>query len=432
MRIAIDLSTLQTGHRMRGIGAVLINFINHLPEKDRKEHEFVFFLNPGDDDDVLKLLNLDSTNYAIEYLRPASHISVRLPSKLNLIIKALNKLIAYAEFRSGDSRITSSQLDGVDAYLQFDQSQKLPSNSEDHTYVVLYDLIPYVMESDYLWSYATARRNGRTRRSALKSSVKRRQYISKLKITCRRAKHLIAISQHTKDDFVKYVDVDSSKVSVALLGADSTPTDTKFTKEDAIFPAYKANSWGPIPRSTDLSERPFLLFMGGADPRRKLVELVAAYNNLRARGHDIALVLAGDTMYGADRVPHVRLQEYLKGNSSYIDGIHFLGFVSDHQKAWLYKHALAYVYPSVYEGFGLPVLEAMQYGTPVITYKNSSIAEITGKSALYASNFQDIASYAVELLSDKKLQAMYQKEGVAQASTFTWTKTTEKILSIVK
>ena len=432
MRIAIDLSTLQTGHRMRGIGAVLINFINHLPAEARKQHEFVFFLNPGNDNDVLDILDLDGTNYAIEYLRPASHISMRLPSKLNLIIKALNKFIAYAEFRSGDSRISSSQLDGVDTFLQFDQSQKLPSDSEKHTYVVLYDLIPYVMESDYLWSYATARRNGRTRRSALKSAVKRRQYISKLKITCCRAKHLIAISQHTKNDFVQYVGVDASKVSVALLGADSTPSDTSFAQKDAIFSAFKPNSWGPVPRDTDLSKQPFLLFMGGADPRRRLVELVAAYNNMRARGISVSLVFAGDTMHGADRVPHVQLQEYLKANASYIDDIHFVGFVTDHQKAWLYKHALAYVYPSVYEGFGLPVLEAMQYGTPVITYRNSSIAEIAGKSAFYATGFQDIASHATELLNDAKLRSKYQKDGVAQASKFTWKKTSEKILSIVE
>lgn len=431
MRLAIDLSTLQTGHRMRGIGAVLINFVNHLPAEARKQHEFVFFLNPGNDDDVLQLLDLTDTNYAIEYLQPASHISMKLPSKLNLIIKIINKLIAYAEFRTGDSRIASHQMEDIDAFLQFDQSQKLPSNSEKQTYVVLYDLIPYVMESDYLWSYGTARRNGRTRRSALKSSVKRNQYIAKLKITCRRAHHLIAISEHTKNDFVKYVGVDGSKISVALLGADSTPSNLSFTKKDAVFSAYKENSWGPIPRETDLSQRPFLLFMGGADPRRKLVELVAAYNNLRARGIDISLVLAGDTMYGADRVPHVQLQEYLKTNSSYISDVHFLGFVTDRQKAWLYKHALAYVYPSVYEGFGLPVLEAMQYGTPVITYKNSSIAEIAGKSAFYASGFRDIASHTMELLNDTSLHTKYQKEGIAQAEKFTWTKTSKKILSII-
>jgi glycosyltransferase involved in cell wall biosynthesis len=432
MRIAIDLSTLQTGHRMRGIGAVLINFINHLPAQARKQYEFVFFLNPGDDNDVLEPLDLDDTNYTIEYLRSANHISTHLPSKLNLIVKALNKFIAYVEFRSGDSRITSGQLDDVDAYLQFDQSQKLPAGSEENTYVVLYDLIPYVMESDYLWSYDTARRNGRTRRSALKSAVKRRQYISKLKITCRRAKHLIAISEHTKDDFVKHVGVSPSKISIALLGADSTPSDTAFTKKDAIFSAYKPNSWGPIPRATDLSQQPFLLFMGGADPRRRLVELAAAYNNMRSRGIAVSLVLAGDTMHGADRVPHIQLQEYLKTNASYIDDIHFVGFVTDRQKEWLYKHALAYVYPSVYEGFGLPVLEAMQHGTPVITYNNSSIAEIAGKSAFYAANFQDIASHATTLLSNAKLRSKYHQEGMAQAEKFTWKKTTEKIISIVQ
>lgn len=432
MRIAIDLSTLQTGHRMRGIGAVLISFINNLSASDKREHEFIFFLNPGNDDDVLSLLNVKDLQYSLEYLRQPRKVSFTLPSKLNLFIKLINKIISYREYHTGDSRIRSSQLHDIDAFLQFDQSQKLPKQSREHTVVVLYDLIPYVMESDYLWSYKTARQNGRRRRSALKSAVKRRQYLAKLKASCSRAKHLIAISEHTKQDFVRYAGIDASKISVALLGSDTTPLELTFTAKDADFSEYKSTVWGSIPRPLTLGKKPFMLFVGGADPRRRLVELAAAYNNLRARGYDIDLVLAGDTMFGAEKVPHAALQAYLRKNASYSDGIHFLGFVTDRQKAWLYKNALAYVYPSSYEGFGLPVLEAMQYGTPVITYKNSSIGEIAGNNALYATDFLSITALTEQLLNQPHLRKEYGDKGRERSKAFTWHKTTAEIMKIIK
>lgn len=429
MKIAVDLSTLQTGHRMRGIGAVLINFINHLPQN--VQNEYIFFLNPGNDDEILDLLKLESITYSIRYLKPTNLTDFRLPGKLNIITKVISKAIALLEFNTGDRRIGKDQLTDIDSFLQFDQSQKLPKFSKKHTTMILYDIIPYVMESDYLWSYSTARLNGRTRRSAIKCTFHRYQYLAKLKTNCRRAKRLIAISEHTKADVIKYVNVNESKISVCLLGADLVSSPSDFKPEDNIFTSFEFSSWGSIPQKVNLSKKPFILFIGGADPRRRLMELAAAYNNIAARGYNISLVLAGDTMLGPDKTPHVALQTYLRNNNSYIKDIHFLGFVSDRQKSWLYKNALVYVYPSVYEGFGLPIIEAMQQGTPVITYKNTSIEEVGKDAAIYTKDYLDITNAVIRLLEDSPMRLHYSEEGKLRSALFNWQETTKQILDLV-
>jgi len=293
----------------------------------------------------------------------------------------------------------------------------------------LYDIIPYVLEAEYLWDYRTARNKGCSRKGALRHAFLRFRYITVLKLVTRQADKLIAISQHTKEDFVKHVGVKPDKISVCLLGVGKLPQN-KLDKP-ASFSKYVSTSWGYIPRKFNLPDTPYLLYVGGADPRRRLADLVAALNNLRARGHEINLVLAGDTMLGAFNVPNIRLQQYLK-HTSYLDNIYFLGFVDEPQKQWLYKNALAFVYPSIYEGFGLPMLEAMAYGTPVITYKNSSITEVSGDAAIYVNGFSEIISETLNLAQDNNYKNSYAKLSEAQSKKFAWAKTAEAIIAVTK
>jgi glycosyltransferase involved in cell wall biosynthesis len=282
------------------------------------------------------------------------------------------------------------------------------------------------MESDYLWSYRTARLKGCSRKGALRRALLRRRYIGHLKTMGRRAHQLFAISDYTKRDFVKYTRTSEAKIQITYLGIDES-LPAKST-EGTTFTQYMESSWGQLPQAVDLIEKPFLLFLGGADPRRKLIDLFAAYNNLKARGYDIRLVLAGDTMKGRRSLPTSELQNYL-ANESYISDIAFLGFVDDTQREWLFDHALAMVYPSVYEGFGLPVLEAMRYGTPVITYNNSSIKEIAGDAAIFAHDSISIFKSVEMLLLKPGKRASYSARGKAQASKFSWSKTVTVIVS---
>jgi glycosyltransferase involved in cell wall biosynthesis len=428
MRIGIDISVLQTPHRMRGIGYTAINFINHLPKEAKKRYEFVLHHYPiaSDEKSPLDLLQLRGVTYTTQEIQPYKHVNLGLPGKFNIVSGVINKALNWKRLRFGDTRV--HDFSDIDRFLQFDQNQPVPSRRKVHTTVVLHDVIPYVMEQDYLWSYRTARTHGSTRLGALRKQLERNRYIRNLRTITKRASGLIANSERTKQDFIRYVGTPADKISVCHLGVSQQSGKISKSPRSPAFKRYIETSWGPMPKNAKLKPKEYLLFIGGADPRRKIHELVAAFNNLRARGYDIKLVLAGDTMKGPAHIPNKDLQMYLQ-NTSYLDDIYFMGFVTDEQRDWLYKNALAFVYPSVYEGFGLPVVEAMHYGVPVITYDNTSIREVAQDAVLYATDYHSIMRSVIQLIKEPGTYTEYANRGTRQAATFSWGKTAESILS---
>ncbi len=136
-------------------------------------------------------------------------------------------------------------------------------------------------------------------------------------------------------------------------------------------------------------------------------------------------------MKGPQAIPTADTQKYVAA-SSYLNDIVFLGFVTDDQKDWLYQNTLAFVFPSVYEGFGLPVLEAMNYGARVITYENSSIKEVAGSLPLYATDFASIFTAAKDLLNknDDGL-SKYKRATQDHLKGFSWHQTTTKIIKLL-
>jgi glycosyltransferase involved in cell wall biosynthesis len=425
MNIGLDLSVIQTPHRMRGIGATAINFVNSLPAELKQQHKFVIYLYPEGRDEAIKLLGLEGMDYEIRDLEPLKPLHFNLPGRLKILNGLLNNAKRLLNIYTGDPRVDN--LTDVDTFLQFDQNSPLPRSRHVKTALILYDIIPYVMESEYLWTYKTGRKQADSRKSAFRKHIHRSLYKFKTKAVTKRADILIAISQHTKNDFIKYFGLKDSQIQVVHLGI--KPSGQK----EILYPGfnhYIENSWGYFPKPIDLTDKPFLLFVGGADPRRRLNDLVAAFNNLRAQGIDIRLVFAGDTMKGPHAIPILDTQKYI-ASSSYLDGMVFLGFISEDQKGWLYQNSLTFVYPSIYEGFGLPVLEAMGYGTPVITYSNTSLQEISQDAALYASNYLDIYDQVKTLLTDHSLRKKLRATGLAQSQKFLWEKTSSKIIGLL-
>ena len=431
MKIAIDITPLQGPHRYRGIGYTILNFINNISSEDRKKHDFVLIVqqqsqNKGED--IMELLDLENLRYEIISIAERKRFTFSLPGKLKYIRSALNQLSDLLILYFGDKRFNN--LAGADIFIQMAPEVGLPKKRKIRKLLMLYDIIPYIIEWDYMWSYTTARKNGFSRFGAIRCKARRVLYRYKTMAVCHKADVLLAISEQTKQDYVNMMSVKDKKIVVTPLGIESLNE-----KEKQMSPPchrYVNTSWGYFrrPYKFDDDMPAYLLFIGGADPRRKIDDLVAAFNRLRAEGENLKLVLAGNIIRGSEAIP-VKDTQFALRNSSYTEDIVYLGFVTDSEREWLYKNAVAYVYPSKYEGFGLPILEAMQHGTPVITYRNSSITEAAGDSALYASSYNDIYSHAKKLLTDKRLSNKYRKLGIARAKLFSWRATADNIIKTV-
>ena len=419
MRLGIDVTPIQGAHRLRGIGSVIIQAMNHIDPKNSKDIVFVIYQYPdyNDDEKVADILNLDPLRTEVRFVNKAP--TRRGPKKVWKAIRLLQ------DFLFGDSRHYDTK--DIDAFLQLDQSTSLP-RTKVKKYLVAYDIIPFVLEHLYLRGYRTARNAGARRRRALKDQVRRWQYQYALRANCRRADVILPISEHTKKDFTRHLGVKESKMNVITLGS-INPIETE---GKVVVRPFKDTGWGPFrQKEMTLESRSYLMYVGGIDERRKLIDLVAAYNNLRARGEDIHLVLAGDILTTSHNIPNPDLFKYMEYDT-YMDNVHYLGFVSEEDKSRLMSNAEAVVYPSLYEGFGLPVIEAMKHGAPIICYNNSSIAEVGGDAALYAENMNDITNYVLKLRTDDNYRQSVIEKGLKQGKKFDWDRTAQEILDAVR
>lgn len=453
MKIAVDITPLQNFHSMRGVGAVTRNFIENLGNNN---NEFVFLAYDNHrlpaEELISKLVGEQKINYTIEFIYP--YALAKLPKQNRLLqnfkkitpviiirvfrlmlqlFKASRKALGLIKLTLGlSSTKTTRSLNYLclDIFIQFDPTillPKLPSNTK--AIIMVYDLIPYSLESEYLMRYSTSRKNQVNRRNSLSHHLDRLVYYNTIKQNYLKSKYILTISEFTKKDLLRFLKIKPDKITTTLLGVTQKTNIKTMTKP--VLKINKKTGWGNMSANIDIPNKPYILYVGGADKRRKLKDIFASYNNLKARGYDISLVLAGDTMQDLDTFPNEEAKRYLEKHLTYLDDIYFAGYVDEESLHWLYTNALVFVYPTIYEGFGLPILEAMQYGTPVITYKNTSIPEVAGDSAMYAKDFLGITDHVVNLLSNPKLREKYSKLGKKQASKFSWQETSRKILKTI-
>jgi glycosyltransferase involved in cell wall biosynthesis len=222
----------------------------------------------------------------------------------------------------------------------------------------------------------------------------------------RRAKAIIAVSASTKRDVVRTLNVPEKKVHVI---------------HEAAAPHFR-----PVPRTTLDGVRQryglpasFILYVGTIEPRKNLPRLLAAFDIVRRSGYSShGLVLAGSRGWGESSV--LSSMERLGLNGS----IQVLGYVPSDALVALYNLADALVFPSHYEGFGLPVMEAMACGTPVVTSPNGSLAEIAGGAAelIDPTDPESIAAGLQRVLADSQRRAEMRTAGLARAAQFSWSR----------
>ncbi len=234
-------------------------------------------------------------------------------------------------------------------------------------------------------------------------------------LAARRATRVMTVSESSKRDILRFVDVPPDKI-------------------DVIYNAYDER-FGVEPREEDVvrvRERyqlhdEFVLYAGNVKPHKNLERLIEAFNLVRQSGLDhLKLVLIGDEIskYAALRraVHRHQLHKYVR----------FLGYMPEETLAVMYRLASVFVFPSLYEGFGLPPLEAMASGTPVVTSNLSSLPEVAGDAAVLVDPYdpQAIANGIHLVLTDESLRRDLRRKGLARAGQFSWAQSVRRVRQI--
>ena len=247
---------------------------------------------------------------------------------------------------------------------------------------------------------------------------------------------IICISKSTKDDLIKYSPAfKDKKIIIGYPGLDA------YFKEVANQKFNIKNSMKDLnlllkKYSNSISEEKYLLYYGTFEPRKNILFLVKAFMDLHKENqipNDFKLVLIGGEGWGKIKKS---IKNYLNEEYPLVDErkVVVLDYVNDEYLTKFIKNAYAVVYPSIYEGFGLPVLESMALKTTVISSNTSSLPEVGGHSVLYTNpwDFFDIKEKIRYLIRHKRFAKELSKDGLIQASQFTWEDTINKVMRFVK
>ena len=232
----------------------------------------------------------------------------------------------------------------------------------------------------------------------------------------KRASHIIAISQSTKSDLVKYLNIPESRISVIYNGVDHN-----------IFKPYKPYQIRPY--HVTLSHKPYILYVGSERRRKNLSGLFEAFAMLRQEFPELKLVKVG----GPGHSRQLRSEMLKKLSSLAITrDVIFVDYISELELACYYSSATLLAYPSLYEGFGLPPLEAMACGCPVVTANISSLPEVVGEAGIMVNPYDtsSLVQAMRRVLTDDKLRDNMVRKGLEQSKKFSWEKTAELTLQV--
>lgn len=227
----------------------------------------------------------------------------------------------------------------------------------------------------------------------------------------KKADKIIAISEHTKNDLIKYLDIPKNKIEVRYIDVDN------FYKEE--IPSEEV---GHVLKKYNLSPG-YIYNAGGLDKRKNIERLIGAYEILLKKDSHIPdLVISGKLR--PEMAPLITDAEKIIKERGIEDKVQLLDFIPQEDMRALFKGAKVFVFPSLYEGFGMPVVEALSVGVPVATAGRSSIPEVGGDAVRYfdPENLEDMANKIFEILSDDKLQHRMSEAGKIQAQKFSWEK----------
>jgi glycosyltransferase involved in cell wall biosynthesis len=244
----------------------------------------------------------------------------------------------------------------------------------------------------------------------------RRYYNQQISWAVQHADHILADSHATKSDLISLLDLPPEKVTVVHLAADPSFRPIPAPKRQRTASQYQL-------------EPGYILFVGTLEPRKNLPRLLQAYRMLldeKVTSVDLVLIGGKGWLYDQifQRVETLHLRQH----------VHFLHHVPDAHLPALYGAACVLTTPSLYEGFGLPALEAMACGTPVVVANRASLPEVVGPAGLLVDpeDPRDIADKLSRVLSETALRERMRRDGFTQASRFTWQHTARATLAVYR
>ncbi|WPC42048.1 glycosyltransferase family 1 protein [Clostridium sp. JS66] len=288
--------------------------------------------------------------------------------------------------------------ENIDIYHIPQNGIGLSQNIECKKVVTIHDLIPYILPETVGNGYL----------------IKFLKEMPKIMETC---DGIITVSECSKRDILKFFPMNESKVFVTPLAADKK-----------YKPLDKSKCRRLIRKNYDI-DNPFILYIGGFSPRKNVKSLLMAFSKVyRKLPEDYDLVIVGASK------DDIHLLKDLSHDLNIRSHVKFTGFVEEELLPTFYNASSVFVYPSTYEGFGLPPLEAMSCGTPVITSNISSIPEVVGDAGILIDpfNIKSLEDSLEHLLNSKSLVEKLINKGLNQSSKFSWEKTSEETLKVYK
>lgn len=389
MRIGVDIRVLMDKY-YSGVSEYAANLLSAILAADKISDYKLFYNSYRDLDEKLKLWNREN----------ARVIGTHIPNKIfNYIFQ---KIFHYPKL----DRV----LGGVDIFWSphFNFTQLSGSSSGLKKIITVHDL-SFLRYPEFF----SARKNFWHQALAVKSALLA-------------ADAIIAVSENTKNDIIELTGVKPEKISVIYSGNNLLKREVN-EAEKKEFLAKRG-----------LSGR-LILYLGNIEPRKNIEGLIAAFNLLRSQDAqlageggsrliDVKLILAGASGW-KNRQIFAAWQK-----SPYKNDIKFLGYINKTDQAVLYSLSSVLAYPSYYEGFGFPPLEAMTYGLPVVCSNNSSLPEVVGNAALTINPFkvEEITDALKIILTDEVLRQHLITRGQEQAQNFSWEKAAKEYLQVFR
>jgi glycosyltransferase involved in cell wall biosynthesis len=389
--VVVDASALDTDHRTRGIGRYVSGLVSGLDEIRGDEPSMRYLrlggplqrrFGPGSDDESIAggAGEIDDRDILRIQRPPGPHVTRWLINEWQL----------------------PSELSGTCELFHATEPGAICTGPDYKTVVTMHDVIPLMFPDVYM---------------RFPSYVFWPLYFDRLEDEGRweAIDHVIAISEATKTELQNHLDIPPDKISVVYNGID----------HDQFQPVDDPARIREFRRDTNLPER-FILYLGGDDYRKNLDVLVRALPHVP---DDVELVLAGG-LSGASRD---RL-ETLADDLRVADRLVFPGYIDDADVPTLYAAASVFAYPSMAEGFGLQLLEAMAVGCPVVASDRSSLSEVVGDAGLTVDPMDpaELGAALARCLEDETLAAELERRGLDRASEFSWERCAEETLEVYR